>query len=148
MWYRHLELILNNRNKNRHWMKTLVEGNFILHLLMNPILVCYDLGISDGPSVTALTSGFDTPEERYQKLKKASGYPQKSFSLTCGSCCWIMKGWNHLTYTFVFSKWGVSSQHQPQNNILVMFKLAKVIICWKKFWVRAIISKINLICRK
>ncbi|KAH0506204.1 Poly(A)-specific ribonuclease PARN, partial [Microtus ochrogaster] len=29
-------------------------------------------GISDGPSVTALTSGFDTPEERYQKLKKHS----------------------------------------------------------------------------
>ncbi|XP_036053827.1 poly(A)-specific ribonuclease PARN isoform X3 [Onychomys torridus] len=29
-------------------------------------------GISDGPSVTALTSGFDTPEERYQKLKKSS----------------------------------------------------------------------------
>lgn len=29
-------------------------------------------GISDGPSVTALTNGFDTPEERYQKLKKHS----------------------------------------------------------------------------
>uniref|UniRef100_A0A6I8NNX7 Poly(A)-specific ribonuclease n=1 Tax=Ornithorhynchus anatinus TaxID=9258 RepID=A0A6I8NNX7_ORNAN len=29
-------------------------------------------GISDGPSVSALTNGFDTPEERYQKLKKAS----------------------------------------------------------------------------
>ncbi|NP_083037.1 poly(A)-specific ribonuclease PARN isoform 1 [Mus musculus] len=29
-------------------------------------------GISNGPSVTALTSGFDTPEERYQKLKKHS----------------------------------------------------------------------------
>lgn len=28
------------------------------------------LGISDGPSVSALTNGFDTPEERYQKLKK------------------------------------------------------------------------------
>ncbi|XP_043743760.1 poly(A)-specific ribonuclease PARN-like isoform X3 [Cervus elaphus] len=31
-----------------------------------------DLGISDGPSVTALTNGFDTAEERYQKLKKHS----------------------------------------------------------------------------
>ncbi|NWS73233.1 PARN ribonuclease, partial [Crotophaga sulcirostris] len=30
------------------------------------------LGISDGPSVSALTNGFDTPEERYQKLKKHS----------------------------------------------------------------------------
>nr|KAF6366807.1 poly(A)-specific ribonuclease [Pipistrellus kuhlii] len=29
-------------------------------------------GISDGPSVTTLTNGFDTPEERYQKLKKSS----------------------------------------------------------------------------
>uniref|UniRef100_A0A7N5JTI3 Poly(A)-specific ribonuclease PARN n=1 Tax=Ailuropoda melanoleuca TaxID=9646 RepID=A0A7N5JTI3_AILME len=29
-------------------------------------------GISDGPSVTALTNGFDTPEERYKKLKKHS----------------------------------------------------------------------------
>ncbi|KAI1233828.1 hypothetical protein IHE44_0004276 [Lamprotornis superbus] len=28
--------------------------------------------ISDGPSVSALTNGFDTPEERYQKLKKHS----------------------------------------------------------------------------
>ncbi|MBZ3869760.1 Poly(A)-specific ribonuclease PARN [Sciurus carolinensis] len=37
-------------------------------------------GISDGPSVTALTNGFDTPEERYQKLKKASGYVTKSFN--------------------------------------------------------------------
>uniref|UniRef100_A0A8C7BUD4 Poly(A)-specific ribonuclease PARN n=1 Tax=Neovison vison TaxID=452646 RepID=A0A8C7BUD4_NEOVI len=31
-------------------------------------------GISDGPSVTALTNGFDTPEERYQKLKKKERY--------------------------------------------------------------------------
>ncbi|KAJ7411085.1 hypothetical protein WISP_104606 [Willisornis vidua] len=29
-------------------------------------------GISDGPSVSALTNGFDTPEERYKKLKKHS----------------------------------------------------------------------------
>uniref|UniRef100_A0A3B3INV5 Uncharacterized protein n=1 Tax=Oryzias latipes TaxID=8090 RepID=A0A3B3INV5_ORYLA len=27
-------------------------------------------GISDGPSVSALTNGLDTPEERYVKLKK------------------------------------------------------------------------------
>ncbi|GAB5583056.1 poly(A)-specific ribonuclease PARN isoform X1 [Prionailurus iriomotensis] len=41
-------------------------------------------GISDGPSVTALTNGFDTPEERYQKLKKHSMdfllYITKSFN--------------------------------------------------------------------
>ncbi|XP_072916357.1 poly(A)-specific ribonuclease PARN isoform X1 [Hemitrygon akajei] len=29
-------------------------------------------GISDGPSVSTLTNGLDTPEERYQKLKKHS----------------------------------------------------------------------------
>ena len=29
-----------------------------------------DLGISDGPNVSALTNGLDTPEERYTKLKK------------------------------------------------------------------------------
>ncbi|XP_041959548.1 poly(A)-specific ribonuclease PARN isoform X1 [Alosa sapidissima] len=29
-------------------------------------------GISDGPSVSALTNGLDTPEERYEKLKKHS----------------------------------------------------------------------------
>lgn len=68
-------------------MKALAEAVLYWHLLMNPIVVCYHPGISDGPSVTALTSGFDTPEERYQKLKKASGYPQMSFSLPCGSCC-------------------------------------------------------------
>lgn len=27
-------------------------------------------GISDGPNVSALTNGLDTPEERYTKLKK------------------------------------------------------------------------------
>lgn len=32
-------------------------------------------GISDGPSVSALTNGFDTPEERYQKLKKVKCSP-------------------------------------------------------------------------
>lgn len=28
------------------------------------------VGISDGPNVSALTNGLDTPEERYTKLKK------------------------------------------------------------------------------
>ena len=31
---------------------------------------CFFLGISDGPNVSALTNGLDTPEERYTKLKK------------------------------------------------------------------------------
>uniref|UniRef100_A0A3Q1FL89 Poly(A)-specific ribonuclease n=1 Tax=Acanthochromis polyacanthus TaxID=80966 RepID=A0A3Q1FL89_9TELE len=29
-------------------------------------------GISDGPNVSALTNGLDTPEERYTKLKKVN----------------------------------------------------------------------------
>lgn len=32
--------------------------------------LCVFLGISDGPNVSALTNGLDTPEERYTKLKK------------------------------------------------------------------------------
>ncbi|KAG2455827.1 NAGAB acetylgalactosaminidase, partial [Polypterus senegalus] len=31
-----------------------------------------DCGISDGPSVSTLTNGLDTPEERYHKLRKSS----------------------------------------------------------------------------
>lgn len=34
------------------------------------LVVCVFLGISDGPNVSALTNGLDTPEERYTKLKK------------------------------------------------------------------------------
>lgn len=34
------------------------------------VCVCFFLGISDGPNVSALTNGLDTPEERYTKLKK------------------------------------------------------------------------------
>lgn len=32
--------------------------------------MCVSSGISDGPNVSALTNGLDTPEERYTKLKK------------------------------------------------------------------------------
>lgn len=34
------------------------------------LCVFFFLGISDGPNVSALTNGLDTPEERYTKLKK------------------------------------------------------------------------------
>lgn len=34
--------------------------------------LCVFKGISDGPNVSALTNGLDTPEERYTKLKKVS----------------------------------------------------------------------------
>lgn len=35
------------------------------------------LGISDGPNVSALTNGLDTPEERYTKLKKVGGVEKR-----------------------------------------------------------------------
>lgn len=38
-----------------------------LYLRTNIVVIA---GISDGPSVSALTNGLDTPEERYEKLKK------------------------------------------------------------------------------
>lgn len=34
--------------------------------------MCVFVGISDGPNVSALTNGLDTPEEQYTKLKKHS----------------------------------------------------------------------------
>uniref|UniRef100_A0AAZ3QPR0 Uncharacterized protein n=1 Tax=Oncorhynchus tshawytscha TaxID=74940 RepID=A0AAZ3QPR0_ONCTS len=47
-------------------------------------------GISDGPNVSALTNGLDTPEERYMKLKKMNVVPSGFWKLlprmsqTCG----------------------------------------------------------------
>lgn len=38
------------------------------------LVLCVFLGISDGPNVSALTNGLDTPEERYTKLKKVWGF--------------------------------------------------------------------------
>lgn len=38
------------------------------------LVLCLFLGISDGPNVSALTNGLDTPEERYTKLKKVWGF--------------------------------------------------------------------------
>lgn len=37
---------------------------------LQTLVICVFLGISDGPNVSALTNGLDTPEERYTKLKK------------------------------------------------------------------------------
>uniref|UniRef100_A0A8C7C1B6 Poly(A)-specific ribonuclease PARN n=1 Tax=Neovison vison TaxID=452646 RepID=A0A8C7C1B6_NEOVI len=56
-------------------------------------------GISDGPSVTALTNGFDTPEERYQKLKKVSFNPLSH----PGTPRILLKIWFCLRF-WVFSK--------------------------------------------
>lgn len=59
-------------------MKTFILNYQLLHffavvnfekLTQSKICITFS-GISDGPSVSALTNGFDTPEERYQKLKK------------------------------------------------------------------------------
>lgn len=37
---------------------------------MQAVICVVFVGISDGPNVSALTNGLDTPEERYTKLKK------------------------------------------------------------------------------
>lgn len=44
-------------------------------------LIVYFKGISDGPNVSALTNGLDTPEERYTKLKKVSNVEKRSLCI-------------------------------------------------------------------
>lgn len=50
---------------------TMIKRNFsrVANAVFLWCCVCV-LGISDGPNVSALTNGLDTPEERYTKLKK------------------------------------------------------------------------------
>lgn len=61
-------------------------------------------GISDGPSVSALTNGFDTPEERYQKLKKHSmdfllfQFGLCTFKYDCTDSKYIMKSFNFYVF--------------------------------------------------
>lgn len=45
------------------------------------VLIVYFKGISDGPNVSALTNGLDTPEERYTKLKKVSNIEKRSLCI-------------------------------------------------------------------
>ncbi|XP_048350250.1 poly(A)-specific ribonuclease PARN isoform X2 [Sphaerodactylus townsendi] len=67
-------------------------------------------GISDGPSVSALTNGFDTPEERYQKLKKHSmGFLLFQFGLctfkyNLTEAKYVMKSFNFYIFPKPFSR--------------------------------------------
>ncbi|XP_072465640.1 poly(A)-specific ribonuclease PARN isoform X1 [Notamacropus eugenii] len=67
-------------------------------------------GISDGPSVTALTNGFDTPEERYHKLKKHSmdfllfQFGLCTFKYDSTESKYIMKSFNFYVFPKPFSR--------------------------------------------
>ncbi|KAB1263633.1 Poly-specific ribonuclease PARN [Camelus dromedarius] len=67
-------------------------------------------GISDGPSVTALTNGFDTPEERYQKLKKHSmdfllfQFGLCTFKYDCTDSKYITKSFNFYVFPKPFKR--------------------------------------------
>uniref|UniRef100_A0A4X2KJS5 Poly(A)-specific ribonuclease PARN n=1 Tax=Vombatus ursinus TaxID=29139 RepID=A0A4X2KJS5_VOMUR len=67
-------------------------------------------GISDGPSVTALTNGFDTPEERYHKLKKHSmdfllfQFGLCTFKYDSTDSKYIMKSFNFYVFPKPFSR--------------------------------------------
>uniref|UniRef100_A0A2R9AHE5 Poly(A)-specific ribonuclease PARN n=1 Tax=Pan paniscus TaxID=9597 RepID=A0A2R9AHE5_PANPA len=67
-------------------------------------------GISDGPSVSALTNGFDTPEERYQKLKKHSmdfllfQFGLCTFKYDYTDSKYIMKSFNFYVFPKPFNR--------------------------------------------
>ncbi|XP_054848743.1 poly(A)-specific ribonuclease PARN [Eublepharis macularius] len=67
-------------------------------------------GISDGPSVSALTNGFDTPEERYQKLKKHSmsfllfQFGLCTFKYDLTEAKYIMKSFNFYIFPKPFNR--------------------------------------------
>uniref|UniRef100_A0A8D0B8G8 Poly(A)-specific ribonuclease PARN n=1 Tax=Salvator merianae TaxID=96440 RepID=A0A8D0B8G8_SALMN len=67
-------------------------------------------GISDGPSVSALTNGFDTPEERYQKLKKHSmdfllfQFGLCTFKYDLTESKYIMKSFNFYIFPKPFNR--------------------------------------------
>nr|KAF6366808.1 poly(A)-specific ribonuclease [Pipistrellus kuhlii] len=67
-------------------------------------------GISDGPSVTTLTNGFDTPEERYQKLKKHSmdfllfQFGLCAFKYDCTHSKYIIKSFNFYVFPKPFNR--------------------------------------------
>uniref|UniRef100_A0A8K9XS97 Poly(A)-specific ribonuclease PARN n=1 Tax=Oncorhynchus mykiss TaxID=8022 RepID=A0A8K9XS97_ONCMY len=66
-------------------------------------------GISDGPNVSALTNGLDTPEERYMKLKKAIGMfnlPDLLFFLSWCFCPhrYVIKTFNFYIFPKPFNR--------------------------------------------
>uniref|UniRef100_A0A8C2YTN0 Poly(A)-specific ribonuclease PARN n=1 Tax=Chinchilla lanigera TaxID=34839 RepID=A0A8C2YTN0_CHILA len=99
-----MEIIRNNFKSNLHKVYQAVEeadffaidGEFS--------------GISDGPSVSALTNGFDTPEERYQKLKKHSmdfllfQFGLCTFKYDYTDSKYIMKSFNFYVFPKPFNR--------------------------------------------
>ncbi|XP_064415099.1 poly(A)-specific ribonuclease PARN isoform X1 [Latimeria chalumnae] len=67
-------------------------------------------GISDGPSVSTLTNGLDTPEERYQKLKKHSmdfllfQFGLCSFKYNYTESKYVMKSFNFYVFPKPFNR--------------------------------------------
>uniref|UniRef100_A0A8C9SRW6 Poly(A)-specific ribonuclease PARN n=1 Tax=Scleropages formosus TaxID=113540 RepID=A0A8C9SRW6_SCLFO len=67
-------------------------------------------GISDGPSVSALTNGLDTPEERYHKLKKHSmdfllfQFGLCTFKYEQSESKYVMKSFNFYIFPKPFSR--------------------------------------------
>uniref|UniRef100_A0A8C5PU59 Poly(A)-specific ribonuclease PARN n=1 Tax=Leptobrachium leishanense TaxID=445787 RepID=A0A8C5PU59_9ANUR len=67
-------------------------------------------GISDGPSVSTLTNGFDTPEERYQKLRKHSmdfllfQFGLCTFSYDNTEARYLMKSFNFYIFPKPFNR--------------------------------------------
>uniref|UniRef100_A0A8C2W9B8 Poly(A)-specific ribonuclease PARN n=1 Tax=Cyclopterus lumpus TaxID=8103 RepID=A0A8C2W9B8_CYCLU len=62
-------------------------------------------GISDGPNVSALTNGLDTPEERYSKLKKHSmDFLLFQFGILSASQMYITKPFNFYVFPKPFNR--------------------------------------------
>uniref|UniRef100_H0UY53 Poly(A)-specific ribonuclease PARN n=1 Tax=Cavia porcellus TaxID=10141 RepID=H0UY53_CAVPO len=93
-----MEIIRNNFKSNLHKVyQAIEEADFFA-------IDGEFSGISDGPSVSALTNGFDTPEERYQKLKKHSmdfllfQFGLCTFKYDCTDSKYIMKSFNFYVF--------------------------------------------------
>lgn len=96
------------------------------------LCACYVLlGISDGPNVSALTNGLDTPEERYTKLKKVC-----SSSLTVVIGCFLVdlfflyfNGlifststlWTFCSSSLDYAHSSTIRQSQSESELMLMF---------------------------
>uniref|UniRef100_K7E7Q9 Poly(A)-specific ribonuclease PARN n=2 Tax=Ornithorhynchus anatinus TaxID=9258 RepID=K7E7Q9_ORNAN len=97
-------------------------------------------GISDGPSVSALTNGFDTPEERYQKLKKHSmdfllfQYGLCTFKYDHTESKYVMKSFNFYVFPKPFNRTSPDVKFVCQSSSIVFlanqgFDFNKVFRC-------------------
>ncbi|XP_010608324.1 poly(A)-specific ribonuclease PARN isoform X1 [Fukomys damarensis] len=99
-----MEIIRNNFKSNLHKVyQAIEEADFFA-------IDGEFSGISDGPSVSALTNGFDTPEERYQKLKKHSmdfllfQFGLCTFKYDYTDSKYIMKSFNFYVFPKPFNR--------------------------------------------